>query len=182
MPFLTKGTRKTIGPFRGIPSYIPIGIAASLTSMERGHRHPTTNLEAILSKIFSPRVSAIWALAANMTSPIRTPLGQFTSQLRHPIQEVTASSNLREAVMRPSNTAPARVSLPRATLVSSLVIVYVGHPAIQTPHLIHLDISSFRAAKWVYVLSIRKELSQDFSCIRPLLFGDILRSAIGNHL
>src|SRR3990172_9661990 len=144
MLFMKKGMRGANGPLRGIPSYIPMGIAASLTSMERGHRHPTTNLEAILSTIFNPRVSAISAFAANMTSPIRTPLGQFTSQVRHPIQEVTASSNLRETVMRPSNTAPARVSLPRATLVSSLVIVYVGHPAIQTPHLIHLDISSFR--------------------------------------
>src|SRR3990172_3146879 len=145
--FLTKGMRETHGPFRGIPSYTHTGIVASLTRMERGHRDPTTNFEAIRSRIFNPRVLAISAFAANMTSPIRTPLGQFRSQVRHPIQEVTASSNLRETVMRPSNTAPARVSLPRATLVSSLVIVYVGHPAIQTPHLIHLDISSFRAAK-----------------------------------
>src|SRR3990170_2885229 len=86
----------------------------------------TCALPIFHSMIFNPFVAANWAFAANMISPIFTLLGQLISHVRHPIQEVIYLSYLSDASMPPSITAFIKVSLPRATHVSSFFIPYVG--------------------------------------------------------
>src|SRR3972149_7832340 len=102
----------------------------SIIIIDRGHLCPTTALDINLPRMPSPLFSAICAFAANMISPTLTPLGQLTSQVRQPMHDVMVLSSTSDVSSRPAILAPIRLSLPRATIVSSLVTPYVGQPAM----------------------------------------------------